>query len=459
MTIIVFTLLIVLPQEGEAVRKGVRFLVESQDRDGSWSADIAETREPGMRIAITAVCLHALAVSDPSAALVEPAKKGLGFIRQNLNALDGPFEANPDFNFNAWGVSFGLVHLHGLAKRWPAAAGPKPDLMAMIDALIKKAEKTQLPCGGWTYLKRSREGGEVKDGSVSFLTASMIEGLLRWRGEGQKQPDKILPRAVADLERLIGMKEGVPYSHTGDYSASLSGDHALRTVQTRLALLDAGKGTAEALEESIGLYFKTREEFEKLRNTYAHTPPRMIAGYYYYFGLLHVSRALRRAGRDPGDRAALLRGNFLKEQLGDGSWKDVAAGGKSSGTAFALLSLGELGTLFWRPSLDDAITQAKAESKPVLLLLTDGKKEGAETEKAMREPALLEVLEKFACVRVEITRDEPVSKQTKVTHGCAILVLDPRAEHPLEKPVKKWTGRRSSKPLRIDLLKVLKDWK
>jgi hypothetical protein len=442
-------------QEAEAVGKAARFLVESQEQDGSWRTEIGESREPGMRIAVTALCAHALLAADPSPVSVESARKGLAFIRANLDALDGPFEANPSFNFNSWGVCFGLIHLHGLSKRWP---GPKPDIQSIIDSLVKKAEKTQLPCGGWTYLKKTRSGGDVKDGSVSFLTASMIEGLLRWKGEGHKGAEKLLPRAVADLEKILGTKDGLPYSHEGDYNAGLGGDHALRTVQGRLTLLEAGKGTPDALEESLALFFKARGDFEKLRNTYAHTPPTMIAGYYYYFGHLHVARAIRRLGRDPADRAGLVRRTFLKEQLEDGSWKDVEAGGKSCGTAMVLLALDELGTILWRAPVDEALKAAKEESKPVLVFLSDGKKEGAETEKAMREPPVLELLQQFACIRVAISKDDPVCKKTKITSGCAILVLDPKAEDPFEKPLKKWTGRRSAKPLREDLAKILKDW-
>ena len=172
-----FMAAVLFPQEAEAVSKGARHLVESQDQDGSWSTGIGESREPGMRIAVTALCIHSLLAAEPAPAALESVKKGLAFIRDNLDSLDGPFDANPQFNYNIWGVGLGLVHLHGVSKRWPAGAGPKPDLAKVIDALVKKAEKAQLPCGGWTYLKKSRDGADVKDGSVSFLTATMIEGL------------------------------------------------------------------------------------------------------------------------------------------------------------------------------------------------------------------------------------------------------------------------------------------
>ena len=449
---------LLLGQEAEAVSKGVRYLIEKQDQDGSWYTEIGESREPGMRIAVTALCAHALVAADQGPASLESVRKGIAFIKANLDALDGPFDVNPQFNFNPWGVSLGLVHLHGVSKRWPSAGG-KLDLAPIIDALVKKAEKTQLPCGGWTYLKKTQSGAEVKDGSVSFLTASMLEGLLKWRGEGNKLAEKLLPRGVADLDRILGTRDGLPYSHEGDYNAGLGGDHALRTVQARLTLLEAGKGSPDALEESVGHFFKVRGDFEKLRNTYAHTPPLMIAGYYYYFGQLHVARALKKLARDPADRAGLLRRTFLKEQLEDGSWKDVEAGGKACGTGLVLLSLDELGTILWRATVDDALKAATEESKPVLLFITDGKKDGADTEKSMREAGVFELLQKFVCVRVAITKDDPVCKKTKITYGCAILVLDPKGEDPLEKPLKKWTGRRSAKPLKDDLSKILKAWK
>ena len=460
MTLMAATLAaLLLGQEAEAVSKGVRHLVENQEQDGSWRTGIGESQEPGMRIAVTALCIHALLGGDTSAATMESVRKGLAFIRENLDALDGPFDANPQFNFNIWGVGLGLVHLHGVSKRWPAAGGPKPDLAKIVDALVKKAEKAQLPCGGWTYLKKTRDGAEVKDGSVSFLTATMIEGLQRWRGEGHKGAEKLLPRAVADLDRLLGTRDGLPYSHEGDYAAGLAGDHGLRTVQARLALLDAGKATPESLEESLALYFKARGDFEKLRNTYAHTPPSMIAGYYYYFGHLHVARAIRRLGRDPSDRAGWLRRTFLKEQLEDGSWIDVAAGGKSCGTAMALLALDELGTILWRATVEEAVKAGKEESKPVFVWFTDGKKDAADTEKAMRDPQVFELFSRFACVRVAVSKDDPHCKREKIAYGCAILVVDPKAEDPFAKPLRKWTGKRGPRTMKDDLSKVLKDWK
>jgi hypothetical protein len=185
----------------------------------------------------------------------------------------------------------------------------------------------------------------------------------------------------------------------------------------------------------------------------------MIAGYYYYFGLLHVSRGLRRVGRDPADRSGVLRKLLLKEQLQDGSWKDVEAGGKSCGTALALLSLDELGTILWIATTDEAIAASKESARPVLVFLTDGKKDASDTEKAMRDPAVLELLQGFACVRVAIAKDDPVCRKTKITYGCAILVVDPRAEDPLDKPLKKWTGMKSAKKLKEDLGKTLKEWK
>src|SRR5262245_42975406 len=107
MPLIAGVMVALLAQEAEAVSKGVRQLIELQEQDGSWRTEIGESREPGMRIAVTALCIHALLASDPSPASVEAAKRGLDFIRSNLDSLDGPFDANPQFNFNIWGVALG----------------------------------------------------------------------------------------------------------------------------------------------------------------------------------------------------------------------------------------------------------------------------------------------------------------------------------------------------------------
>lgn len=435
--------------EPDAIRAGVKHLLEAQQEDGSWKAEIGESAEPGMRIAVTALCMHALARSAGPEEASTPLRRGLAFIEKNLDALDGPFESNPQFTFNPWGVAFGLSHLHGALARWP---GAKPDVRKTVEALLAKAGKTQLACGGWTYLKKDQHGNPWKDGSVSFLSASMIDGLRRWKADGANVDDRMLERAVADLEKLTDAK-GAAYYHTGTYDIDAGRDGALRTVLARCVLAEAGKGTPEALQEALDALSKSREEYAKRRNVYAHDKEIGIAGYYWYFGLHSAARALRWRGRDPAGHSAWLKEALLREQLEDGAWKDVEAGGKSCGTAFALLALSDLKAMRWR-TIDEALASGKEQGKRVLVLFTDGKKEAQESEKALADPALGPLLDRFAAARVEIRKDDAACRKAGVSSGCALVVLDSALEDPWSKPVKKLTGRLKVAALKSDLEKL-----
>jgi hypothetical protein len=438
----------------EAVQRGVEYLLKSQLEDGSWRNELGESQEPGMRVAITAMCMNALlrwsAKDERTQAAVA---RGLAFIRKNVGALDGPFSVNPQFNFNAWGTAYGMSHLFEAIERWPSSP---PDVEKTVQTMVQRAARSQLPCGGWSYIKKDRQGKPWADGSVSFVTAAHIEGLLRWKRGGVEVDQALLDRALADLEKSIDPEGKLAYLHYKNYGIPGGRDSAGRTIQAQLALLEAGRSSEKALVKAVDAFFADRAEYVKVRKERGHSPTTKIAGYYYYYVHHYAARALRRLGRDPQGYADIMRKAFLEEQRTDGSWMDTVSCGTTCGTAFVLTAFDDLRSLTWRDSLEEALALAKGAGKPVLLFLTDGAGDARLLEASLGNAEVRELLGQFVCARHELAKKDPIGKRLGVRSGTALVVLNAGAADALAKPVAKLRGKRTPKSIIRELGRALK---
>ncbi|HEX5136117.1 MAG TPA: prenyltransferase/squalene oxidase repeat-containing protein, partial [Planctomycetota bacterium] len=255
--------------------------------------------------------------------------------------LEGAKPAHDLFDFSVWGSAFGLVHLDGALRHWP---GKPPDATALAKAHVEFAWRKQKPCGGWSY--RATD----KDGSQTILCAAHVEGLLLWKARGVEVDEARLARAIGDLKGNRDRKGSFGYYHEGKYESTkgtgwTTPESIGRSVQGQLALVLAGEEPKESLVPHLRRF---RDDYRHLlaqRGVYAHSPPYMIAGYYYHFGVLFAARALRLAPlpEDEGKEIRrLLLHEILREQAEDGSWVDSPAGGEPYATAMALLTLVEL---------------------------------------------------------------------------------------------------------------------
>ena len=295
-------------------------------------------------MAITAVALHALAACAGAEEGVRgQLERGVAALRRMAKerVLEDAKPAHDTFDFSPWGAAFGLVHADGLLRAWP---GEAPDLDDLAKGWVAFAWKKQKACGGWHYR------ADAADGSVAVLTASMAEGLRAWERRGFAVDAKRLARGLEDLRRNRDRRGSAGYYHDGSYGSTgaeawTTPESAGRSVQAALALVDAGIEKPEALAAALRRFTGEYRHLLAQRQVYAHTPPYMIAGYYYHFGVHFAARALGRAGLPEKERAAirrLLLHELLRHQEEDGSWIDSPAGGKPYATALALLSLREL---------------------------------------------------------------------------------------------------------------------
>lgn len=330
--------------------RGAAYLLHAQEPDGAWTSPQARggVGYRCQQVAITAVCLHAL-VACGRASDAEGRKaidRGLEALRRlrKERVLEDPCVAEETWDFTPWGSAFGLLHLDGMLSRWPK--GEKaPDVGDLAESYLAHALAKQKKCGGWHYRD------DAKDGSVSFLSAAMVEGLLDWKARGLAVPEEPLKRALGDLSKNRDRKGSTGYYHDGEsYEVDAAGwttpESIGRSVQVQWVLLRAGADDKKALQTQLHRFFEGRKHLAAQRGVYQHSPPYFIAGYFYYFAHFWVARALAEADLPADERAAdrrLLLATLMGEQDEDGSWFDSPAGDRPYATAMAMLAIDALG--------------------------------------------------------------------------------------------------------------------
>lgn len=109
-------------------------------------------------------------------------------------------------------------------------------------------------------------------------------------------------------------------------------------------------------------------------------------------------------------------------------------------------------------SWEEAQTAGKDEEKPVAILFSNGKADAEALEAAIGDDLLKDLREKFVWCKFKLDAKSDVCKQFKVASSSqsVLMVVDPKAEKPEEKPIKKWSGKRTAKELKKELEGVLK---
>lgn len=334
-----------------AREKGLRFLVETQNPDGSWGSHdpkIAGLRDfgfqlldrgaqDGVRTACTAICAEAL-LETPDRTLEQ--NDALERAIEDL-LLPKRFAYQPRGAFNTWGYGYKLDFLARLASA-PEGKRYADRMREPAVICVEGLKKYQQHQGGWGYY-----AGPMNDfSSMSFNTAVFASALERARVLGWHEERAM----IADAIKLVQT------ARHPDGSFSYYGNHRLdarlalenlgsgaRTVACALALHDLGVyGTAD-LEQSLSIFDASENYLEAGRKLIIpHTGPQRISGYFFFFGYAYVTDlALRLGAAVPDERWDRFAWTILRTQEPEGCWWDTPAGdyGDKWGTGFALQCL------------------------------------------------------------------------------------------------------------------------
>lgn len=339
-----------------SIRRGVEFLIGSQNRDGSWGtpslkggvqiyAGIGTLKSYGT--ATTALAVSALIETGGNSPAVQKAiERG----EQSLfDTLPKEKRDDPTLLNNIWAHAYGiqaLVRMHG---RLPDDKPRRAKIEGMIRVQFDKLTKYESAEGGWGYYDFDAGTQRPASNSTSFMNAAVLVAMHEAKQIGVAPPEKVLKRGIqmtkAQRQRdgtyLYGTYLWARPTHGINQAAGSLG----RSPACNLALRYWGddKITDAVLKEWLDRLISRNGWLSVGRKKpIPHESFFAVAGYFYYFG--HYYAALTIPRLPAADRpfyqdhfAAIL----MDLQEADGSWFDYPLYDyhKPYGTGFVLLSL------------------------------------------------------------------------------------------------------------------------
>ncbi len=318
----------------------VDYLLSQQQPHGPWGEAhnrhglVAKGGRPlGVVVPRTAMCICALRAVRS------------GFRGERLRRIEAAIKAGTAFvtawtenpERKVWHLTYALHLELELLKGKDARASRK-----RIEILIGALREIEHD-GGWTYTRSQRRH--------TFNTAPILILLREAKRLGVKVDEAMVRRAAAFLERnRIGKRSVFHYGTTMEHMTPLDGpkgdsSSCMRGPLCELALHEGGEKNTRRIAKALGIFF---DHVEGVRSTakvfeswVEYTT--LQDSYRYYFGTWYAARAMRYlspAAR--GDMAARLTALIVRDQEIDGSFVDSQMVGKTSSTAFAILTLVEL---------------------------------------------------------------------------------------------------------------------
>ncbi len=294
----------------QAIDKGLKFLLSSQNRDGSWDSDGKGTRA----VAITSLSLMAFMAkaqfpgSGPYAKQLDRAK---GFLLRKAKEA-------PDGYLGTVMYEHGLATL-ALSEMWGMTRDRTDDdaIQKALEAAVEVIVRSQNVGGGWRYQPQMNAGQDTS------VTVMVFVALASARQAGVMVPDVTIKKFVAYLEGAQAEGGGFTYtprtkthptiacSAGGAYAAQLAGQRESEMVSSALRYLQ--KQSPGIIDGGCG---------------------------YYYYTHYYAIQAMVQAGDDryakwyPRIRDALIR----RQQV-NGSWTKGRQGGAGYATPMAIIIL------------------------------------------------------------------------------------------------------------------------
>jgi len=345
--------------QDRAIERGVRFLVKSQNKNGSWGS-ARRTKNlnifapvPGahdaFRSGVTALAVQALietGAADRDAAARAALERGEAWLLENLPRLR---RADAVAIYNVWGHAYGIEALAAMRRHGPGDARRQEQIDEVIRGQIDRLRRYESVDGGWGYYDFRVGSQRPAVDSTSFVTATVLIALQEAKRVGIDVPRDLVERGVASIKRQQKTDFSYFYSENLEWRPMREINRPAgslgRSQACNLALRWWGETNITDTVLSAWLdRIAVRDGWLSIgrKRPVPHESWFQVAGYFYYYGHYYAALCadeLDRASarRHHGELAALL----LPLQEKDGSWWDYPLYDyhQPYGTAFALMSL------------------------------------------------------------------------------------------------------------------------
>ena len=351
-----------------AVRRGVTFLIEQQNSDGSWGGPANPDFSPKVtlaygstasfdswRDATTALCLRALIPHlTERAEVATTIDRAASYLFQQPVAL----RATPRLYYSVWSQAY-VVEAACTTLATPTLSSHHAAARMAGQAQIDELVRIQGGEGGFGYIDAQENAQPSGLGSSSFVTATVIFALEQATLQGFTVPPTLLQEARRSLQRQRAPSGNYVYAHghiTHPRGAINQTPGSIgRNPLCNLALYGDDPARIPILFKNLEEFFHFHHFLEMaLGRPGGDNPTRpgdftfheswhAVAAYFFYYGHRYAAEAARQLPLIDRQRFLDGQANILcRLQNPDGSWWDFPTIYRYHpyyGTAFALMAL------------------------------------------------------------------------------------------------------------------------
>ncbi len=322
----------------KSILRGVDFLVQRQNKDGSWGT-ARRTKNlnigapaPGSHLSFRAgttslAVLALLECGDSRPAVTEAIDRGEAWLLLHLPKVR---RGSAGVNFNVWAHGFGIQALARMHARDPNDQKRRAQIEQVIVQQIDMLKRNEYVGGGWGYYNFDYNTAKPVKMMTGFTSATVLIALADAREIGIEVPKELTELGIASLRRIRKPDFSYLY-HEGHDVRPMSpvdrpGGSLGRSQVCNLALRMWGdaKITDQVMIDWLDRLFARNLWLDMGRKRpVPHESYFQVAGYLYNYGHYYAVRCIQQLPEDQQPRLqSHLATVVMRHQDGDGCWWD-----------------------------------------------------------------------------------------------------------------------------------------
>ncbi len=301
----------ITPEAEAAIEKGLKYLAQTQGRDGAWRNEGRYGRYPVAMSALAGLAILMDGTTTTQGRYAPQVDRTAKFFL-NSTKPSGLITRGGDDSRPMYGHGFGMLflsQLYGMSED----VERERQLKHMLDRAVELTARAQSRVGGWIYQPTS--GGD--EGSV---TITQVQALRSCRNAGVSVPKQVIDDAMGYLELSMNSDGGIAYraNHPGPSRPAI-------TAAAACCWFNGGE-----YDNPLALRaMKYAKDNIHINSSTGH----------WYYAHLYMAQVLYLAGEEEWDQYfPEMRDKLLRMQSENGSWDDRSVG-PVYGTSVALIIL------------------------------------------------------------------------------------------------------------------------
>jgi len=315
----------------QAIDLGLKYLVDTQRRDGGWMNQGSSGMYPAVMTGLSGLALMAGGSTPETGPYAKNVSRAMNYLLRVAESHKDGLIAGPGAEYRSmYGHGFATLFLaqcYGMELHGKTEDKLRKILTRAVELIArsqsKRTSRFNKPCGGWYYTPSS--GSD--EGSV---TVTQLQALRACRNVGIKVPKDTIDKAVEYLKHCQMGDGGICYSYSSRGSSRPPISAAAIACFYAAGVYDrstGGKGSeAEMVEKLIQYCDRT-------------VSPSRSSGGHWFYSHFYMAQAKYQQGKTAWKTYyPQIRQRLLQMQNPDGSWNGDSVG-TTYGTAIATIVL------------------------------------------------------------------------------------------------------------------------